>query len=96
MITEINTNILLFNERGIWIAQCLDYDLNGQGSSIKEAIESITRVISGSMISGGELREVPEEYLEMAKKSYILEYPEKKYRVRYHLDIRYNQIRIFA
>lgn len=38
--------LVVFQESpGAWVSQCVDLDLNGQGSTVPEALESIKRVI---------------------------------------------------
>ena len=35
---------MIFQEGSAWVSQCVDLDLNGQGSNIHEAIRSLTRI----------------------------------------------------
>jgi hypothetical protein len=41
--------VLLLNERGAWVAQCLEYDIAAQGKSIKDAISSFAEVLGGQI-----------------------------------------------
>lgn len=43
-----NLRVVVFQERNgsAWVSQCIEYDLNGQGSSAREAIKSIARVLA--------------------------------------------------
>lgn len=38
--------VVIFREGAGWVSQCIDHDLNGQGSNVREAIKSIVRVFA--------------------------------------------------
>jgi hypothetical protein len=41
--------VLLLNEKGGWVAQCLEHDIAAQGTSIKDAISSFVDVFGGQI-----------------------------------------------
>lgn len=41
MITSIKLTILLFEDRGSWLAQGLEYDMCAQGKSLKDALNGL-------------------------------------------------------
>jgi hypothetical protein len=47
---RFSLNILLFKEGDVWVAQCLQYDLVAQGSSIPEVKRRFTDVFVGQAI----------------------------------------------
>jgi hypothetical protein len=36
---------VIFRENDAWVSQCIEHDLNGQGSTIREAVNSLSRVL---------------------------------------------------
>lgn len=47
---KFNLSILLLQEDGIWVAQCLQKDIASQGSTIENAISSFERTFVGQVI----------------------------------------------
>lgn len=70
--TTLAVSILLKKEGPSWVAQCLQYDVAGQGKTIKDALYQAERALVGhAMISGGkiELPAAPQEYWRMYGKA---------------------------
>lgn len=61
--TPLSLHVLLFRERAggdeVWIAQCLDYDIAAQGSTIREAQADFERTFVGEIVLALERGEVP-------------------------------------
>jgi hypothetical protein len=51
----MNINILLFQERGIWVAQCLEFDVAAQASTLNDVIYEFQRVLCGHIAMRKEL-----------------------------------------
>lgn len=49
MKRDFEVKILLINENGLWVAQCLDYDFAAQGKNMKEAMDSFARSFAGQI-----------------------------------------------
>ncbi len=50
MPTEFRISILLKKEGPCWVAQCLQHDVAGQGSTIQEAFYQVERALFGHMV----------------------------------------------
>ncbi len=48
--TMYQLSLLLKKEGPFWVAQCLEYDIAGQGKTIKDAQYQVERAFVGSMI----------------------------------------------
>lgn len=78
--TEIRFRVLLFHEGDAWVSQSLDHDLNGQGSSIREAVTSVARVVATRAILDikanieplSRTRPAPEKFRQMDRDSFTI------------------------
>ena len=78
---EIRLRVLLFQENGMWIAQCLDYDFAVQGLSTRIALDAFERLIVGQITLDIEnqleplqdIAQAPREYFDQFEKAYQLE-----------------------
>ena len=78
--TEIKFRVLLFRDGPVWVSQCLDYDLNSQGQTPRDAVASVARVVATrallDMKAGieplSQMRPAPEQYNEMLHDTYSL------------------------
>jgi len=43
-------HVLLLNDDGVWVAQCLDYDIAAQGKTINKAVDALTRTFAGQVV----------------------------------------------
>src|SRR5688572_16053731 len=77
--------VLLFREGDAWVSQCLEYDLNGQGSNLREALNSLARVLAAKAVLDqqhgreplSDTPAAPPEYFEQFEKAWALcEQPE--------------------
>lgn len=77
---EKRLRVVLFQEEGAWVSQCIDFDLNGQGSSVQEALSSMVRVLitratldqKDHVTEFSSCRPAPDRYVEMFEKSLAL------------------------
>ncbi len=44
--SNIDLNILLIKENNVWVAQCIDYDINAQGDTIPESINLLIETVA--------------------------------------------------
>ena len=73
--------VLLFRERGWWVAQCLEYDINAQGKNVNDTIYEFLRTFFGHLIACSEngidlhysTPPAPQKYLEMFRSAMGLE-----------------------
>lgn len=69
--TILQVHVLLKKEGPAWVAQCLEYDIAGQGKTIKDALYQAERALVGHAIicqEGGKAIDVPaapQEYWRM-------------------------------
>lgn len=54
-------DVLLFQETGSWVAQCLQYDIAAPGRKIDDAIYELQRIICGQIVVRKELNLPPIE-----------------------------------
>ena len=80
---EKHLRVVVFQEDAAWVSQCIDYDLNGQGSSVQEALNSFARVLAMQATldtrDGVEIfsrtRQPPVKFSQMFEKSHALRDP---------------------
>lgn len=65
-----NVSVLLLNENGLWIAQCLEYDITAQGKRIKEAMQAFEEVFVGQAVLDIEQGKKPFEGISKAPPEY--------------------------
>ena len=78
---EIRLRVLLFQEDGMWIAQCLDYDFATQGRTTRIAQDALGRLIVGQITLDIEhqleplqdIPEAPRQFFDQFEKAYQLE-----------------------
>jgi predicted RNase H-like HicB family nuclease len=63
-------SVLLVQEDGDWVAQCLEYDVAAQGNSISEAKEALAQTIAGQIVVALEHEEQPFQGIPPAPKEY--------------------------
>lgn len=49
-------SVLLFQQRGCWVAQCLEYNIAAQGNIIDDAVYELQRLICGQIAIRKELK----------------------------------------
>jgi len=52
---EYNVKILIFEERGWWVAQCLEYNIAAQAKRIDDVVYEFERMFSGRILAAKEL-----------------------------------------
>lgn len=73
-ICNFSLSILLLKEGLAWVAQCLEYDITGQGESINEALSSFECAFAGHVISDFEDGLSPLQGIEQAPEFYWSKY----------------------
>lgn len=70
-LADWNVGVLLFRESGIWIAQCLHYDIAAQGASPMEALQRLQNSFVAHVLVGiqddqlvllGDIPPAPKQY----------------------------------
>ena len=62
---QYRLRVLLLREGATWVAQCLEYDIAAQGSTIAEAQEALVRTLAGYARRGlSSLSPAPGQYWE--------------------------------
>jgi hypothetical protein len=77
---EWEISILLFPDDGVWIAQCMEYDLNAQGETHEAALESLGRTMAAQAILDWDAGRTPFEDMPSAPAKYV-----KLYNAAMHL-----------
>lgn len=80
---EKHLRVVVFQEDAAWVSQCIDHDLNGQGSSVQEALNSMVRVLITQATMDlkdkvdlfSRTRRPPERFAQMFEKSHALRDP---------------------
>ena len=67
---HIPISVLLVKEGEGWVAQCLEYDIVGQGGSIREAQDSFIRVVQGQLYIDSQRGREPFQGIEPAPPFY--------------------------
>ena len=49
-IKEVRLKVVIVNENGIWVSQCLDYDIAAQGESIRDSMEAFVQTVAAQIL----------------------------------------------
>lgn len=63
-------NVIVLQRDGVWVAQCLQYDLTAQAEKLTDLPYELDRVLVGHMVIAAEHGEVPFENLDVAPQEY--------------------------
>lgn len=69
--------ILLLQDHGYWVAQCLEYDVTAQGKNIDEAMTAFERTLVGQVLLDTEqgkqplsgIGQAPKQFFDLSKKA---------------------------
>ena len=71
MVNARQISVVLFQESGQWVAQCLEYDIAAQAETLKELIEyELQRVLVGHIAVSLETERIPFENVPSAPQEY--------------------------
>ena len=62
--------VILFQEEGMWVAQCLEYDIAAHGETVIDAKEAYARVFAAQVIMAFQLDEEPLANIDKAPQQY--------------------------
>lgn len=68
---DILLNVLIFQQGPFWVAQCLEHDINSQGTSIDQALDRLECILSISMEIDAEENKEPLKDIPPAPAKYM-------------------------
>ncbi|MFH1934290.1 MAG: hypothetical protein ABIN18_22285 [Pseudomonadota bacterium] len=71
MKKKIKVNILIFQEKGWWVAQCIEYDIVAQARTLKDVQNEFQRIFCGRISIAEQLGLKPFEDIPPAPEAYI-------------------------
>lgn len=73
-VAQMNLRVVLIREGEAWVAQCLEFDLAAQGSTLAEAQAAFTRLFLGQAMVDASLGKAPFENTPPAPAWYVEQY----------------------
>lgn len=70
-MTQKKIRAIAYREQDFWVAQCLEYDIRAQASSIKQLLENLNTVLSETLKDSLERHRKPFAYVNPAPKEFF-------------------------